>query len=221
MKRLAILGVISLAGLVSQTSNAAVVSNYDTLSTIGASPTALTFTVGDNIINARLLPTPASDSRFFSFTVASGYQLSSITLDAYSSAPLTSGSATAGGIAFFGIKQGLTITPDTTNPSSVDGFALLGTSTDTSTKATYGVDSTLVGQDLFTSLIASGARTGTTLTNSLGSGDYTVWLRESKTNDDFSLTFKVTSVPVPATVWLMGSALLGLVGFNKRRIKSF
>jgi hypothetical protein len=78
-----------------------------------------------------------------------------------------------------------------------------------------------VGQDLFPSLIASGARTGTTLTNFLGSGDYTVWLRESKTNDDFSLTFKVTSVPVPAAFWLMGSALLGLVGFNKRRIKSF
>ncbi len=60
MKRLAILGVISLAGLVSQTSNAAVVSNYDTLSTIGASPTALIFAVGDNIINARLLPTSSA-----------------------------------------------------------------------------------------------------------------------------------------------------------------
>ncbi len=34
--------------------------------------------------------------------------------------------------------------------------------------------------------------------------------------DDLDLT-KVSSVPVPAAVWLFGSALLGLIGFTKRK----
>ena len=42
-------------------------------------------------------------------------------------------------------------------------------------------------------------------------GSETVWL------DDINIKLHVSAVPVPAAVWLFGSALLGLIGFGKRR----
>ena len=35
--------------------------------------------------------------------------------------------------------------------------------------------------------------------------------------DYYELVFSPVPVPVPAAVWLFGSALLGLAGFSKRR----
>jgi hypothetical protein len=215
MKKLVYIGLFSLATLFSQSSNASVACNYCSLSTDGSNPTSLNFVVGDNLINSLLLPVPTADSRFFSFNIANGFQLSSITLDAFTYVPVSPLAPTATGVAFFGLKQGASITPSTVNPSAVDGYALLGAPV--SSTPINGVIPTNVGQDLFPSLIASGAFTGTTLSSSLGAGNYTVWLRESRTIDVLSLNFKVTAVPVPAAIWLMGSALLGFVGFNKRR----
>jgi len=215
MKKLVFISVFSLATVFSQSSGASVACNYCSLSTDGSNPTALNFSVGDNLINSLLLPVPAADSRFFSFSIANGFQLSGITLDAFTYVPLSPIAPIATGVAFFGLKQGTSITPSNVNPAAVDGYALLGAPV--SGTPINGVTPTNIGQDLFPSLIASGAFTGTTLSSNLGAGNYTVWLRESRTIDVLSLNFKVTAVPVPAAIWLMGSALLGFVGFNKRR----
>lgn len=39
-------------------------------------------------------------------------------------------------------------------------------------------------------------------------------------NNTTSFTYSVPSVPVPAAVWLFGSALMGLVGVSRRKAKS-
>ncbi len=215
MKKLAILGVISVTGLFSQITNASVACDYCLLSTSGSSPTSLNFAAGDNTINTLLLPVPAADSRFFSFSIDNGFELTSITLDAFTYVAVSPSAPIATGVAFFGIKQGNSITPSTTNPTAVDGYALLGAPV--SSTPINGVIPTNVGEDLFPSLVASSSLIGSNLSSSLGAGDYTVWLRESRTIDVFTLNFKVTPVPAPAAFWLMGSALLGVGGLMRRR----
>jgi len=43
-------------------------------------------------------------------------------------------------------------------------------------------------------------------TNGVGSGDF------------IQLTLEVTSVPIPTTVWLFGSGLIGLIGIARRKV---
>jgi len=209
MKKTILTASITLLALFSNLSTASI-----DLSTSGFNPTQLTFSVGDNRVEARLDPTQGADSRFFTFNIANGYLLNSIQLEAFSYSQIAS-NPIATGVAFFGLKQGVSITPSTSNPAAVDGYALLGAPI--SSTPINNVIPTNIGEDLFPSLIATGAYTGTTLPSALGAGDYTVWLRESRTIDVFSLNFKVAAVPVPGAVWLMGSVLVGFVGLGKRR----
>jgi hypothetical protein len=53
------------------------------------------------------------------------------------------------------------------------------------------------------------------LSGTIGSGNYEFYIRNAaSSNADFSLT--VSSVPIPATVWLLGSGLLGLAGLRRK-----
>lgn len=204
-----LVGVLLLATL-SNTASAAVLD----LSTDGSNPTPLSFSAGDNVVDVRLDPSAGADSRFFTFDIAVGYQLNSIRLQAFTFSQIGS-NPTATGVAFFGLKQGTTITPSVVDPAAVDGYALLGAPVGTT--PINGVIPTNVGEDVFPSLIATGAFTGTQLPSALGAGSYTVWLRESRTLDTFSLNFKIAAVPLPGAAWLMGSVLLGLIGWKNRR----
>lgn len=202
-------GVLLLASL----SNAVGAAVLD-LSTDGSNPTPLSFSAGDNVVDVKLDPSAGADSRFFRFDIGAGYRLTSIQLQAFTFSQI-GGNPTATGVAFFGLKQGTTITPSVVDPSAVDGYALLGAPVGTT--PINGVIPTNVGEDVFPSLIATGAFTGTQLPATLGVGSYTVWLRESRTMDTFSLNFNVAAVPLPGAAWLMGSVLLGLVGWGNRR----
>jgi hypothetical protein len=58
----------------------------------------------------------------------------------------------------------------------------------------------------------------TQFTPPLPAGEYTFWIQELSAERLFyELDFQVTPVPVPAALWLFGSALAGLVGFGRRR----
>ena len=48
----------------------------------------------------------------------------------------------------------------------------------------------------------------------IGFGEYTLNLNGPNSYDG---TFEVSSVPVPAAVWLFGSGLLGLIGVARRK----
>jgi hypothetical protein len=213
MKKLIITAGFSLLALYSQVSASAVVCDLCSLSNSGSSPTALIFAAGDNIVKAKLDPSAGADSRFFSFNIADGYRLDSILLEAFSYVQIAS-NPTATGVAFFGLKQGVGISPSTNNPAVVDGYALLGAPV--APNPINGVIPTDVGEDVLPSLVATGVITRTQLPNALLAGTYTVWLRENRTIDEFSLNFKVSQVPLPATAWLMGSVLLGFAARGRR-----
>ena len=202
--------IFSLFALLSNIASGAVLN----LSNNGANPTQLNFTAGENIVEVRLDPTSGADSRFFTFNIANGYQLDTIQLDAFSYTQIAS-NPIATGVAFFGLKKGTTISPNNNNPTVVDGYALLGKPVNNN--PINGVIPTDVGGNVYTSLIATGAFTGNQLPNALGTGAYTVWLRESRTIDEFSLNFKVAAVPLPGAVWLMGSVLMTFWGCGIRK----
>lgn len=202
MKKIALTTSLALCISAPLVSNAAVLCDNCTLSTSAAAPTAYTFAAGDNHINVKLQPQPTggnpaattaiADARYFSFTIPSGFGITEIKLESFSSTQVAQ-VATANSTAFFGIKAGSPITPSVADPSVVDGYALLGTTA----SFANGVDSTLVGQSLFPSFFVSSAITGKNFTERLVAGTtYYVWLRESRTADTLSLNFKVTPAPI-------------------------
>jgi hypothetical protein len=54
----------------------------------------------------------------------------------------------------------------------------------------------------------------------LASGDHTIRVAVASALEGGQLNIKVNSVPVPAAIWLFGSALMGLAGFSSRKTKS-
>lgn len=65
------------------------------------------------------------------------------------------------------------------------------------------------------------AGTATLTLNNLAAGKYIVFIGGNSdtptTNDTYMANISVSAVPVPAAVWLMGSAMLGLVGIGRKR----
>jgi hypothetical protein len=219
MKLSTSVAAVTMLASLSWQAQAGVLCNYCALSTSAAAPTPFMLGVGSNIFNVLLSPTvnptdstrATADSRYFSFSVAADTRVTAINLDSFMFAKVGD-VAVANGLAFFGIKAGTPISPSTTDPTVVNGYALLGNAPG----FVNGVNATLVGQDLFPGLIASGAITGTVMSNYLSAGDYFVWLRDSRTQDDLSLNFEVA--PEPAAAGLMGAALsLLAVGSRLRK----
>jgi len=63
--------------------------------------------------------------------------------------------------------------------------------------------------------------TATLTLNNLAAGQYIVFIGGNSdtptTNDTYLANISVSAVPVPAAVWLMGSAMLGLVGVRRKQ----
>lgn len=76
---------------------------------------------------------------------------------------------------------------------------------------------TYQGED---STTVSGGTASLTL-NNLAAGKYIVFIGgnsdTSTANDTYTANITVSSVPVPAAAWLMGSAILGLVGVSRKK----
>lgn len=123
------------------------------------------------------------------------------------------------------IPDGGTLTLDLT--SLFSGINILGFSFSMSGLATNGNRETIVGQ-------SSSPASGATWANFTGTTGYVGVLSQSNEfftsitftknkdgADDFTISnfhyATAAPVPVPAAVWLMGSALLGLVGIGRRK----
>lgn len=162
--------------------------NDGDLSDDGNAPTFISFTDEHNIIEGTMgFDGFSLDYDIWTFTIASGYELSAIDLVSYS-APANTNS-------FMAIALGGTI--DTGDTSLHLSNALF-------TQDLGGP------ADLLSSLEAGPEFGGLGFTGTLGAGTYTFWVREASVEVDYCIDFVVTPVPVPEP----GSALLiGLASF--------
>ena len=134
----------------------------------------------------------SNDLEYFTFTIAEGYELVSLVLDAFETEPVSN-------LGFIGVAAGAVFPtpPDSPDPTTLLGYALPGVED--------------VGNDI---LQAIGAGPGSEqFTGPLGAGTYTFWAQETgPSTDNWDLNFVVTEVPAPGAV-----ALLGISGLVTRR----
>ena len=153
-------------------------------------PTSL-FTKGVN--NHVIFETSTGDDReFFTFTIASGFELSAIILDEFATEPESN-------LGFISINQGsvLPFDPDAPNVTQLLGYYLPGTDD--------------VGNDILQLMGQGGGSQG--FSGPLAAGTYTFWAQETAPSVDmWDLNFVVTEVPAPGAL-----ALLGLAGFAGKR----
>jgi len=188
---------IALAMACSLSAQAAVVYDESVsgdLSSDNLNPTAIILAAGDNIISGSVVAAPG-DRDFWTVTIASGQSLDAIIFDEFNSAEDRS---------FFAVEIGNQITA-LNSAASLLGSALVGA----------GVGASQ-GDDILDNLGAAPFG-GAGFTGSLGPGTYTFWFQETAASVDYSLNFQVSEVPVPAAVWLFGSALVGLAGVKRRK----
>lgn len=165
------------------------------LSADAAAPTAISIVSGSNIIIGANSIQGSLGRDIFEITLASGQQLDSIILDAYT--------GPAGGGSFFAVQAGSGIS--TGSAAAQLGQALIGTASGNS-----------VGDNVLDDLGLAGFG-GSGFTGSLTAGTYTFWFQETAGLTEYQFDLQVSEVPLPAAAWLFGSALLGLMGVARRK----
>jgi hypothetical protein len=211
---------LAFAGALVATTSIVHATNYDEVVSgdLSNNPAATTnigpLTPGSNRISGTTIPSgtfdPNShsysilDNDYVTFTVPTGYALSSLFLDTDSIIQSTDR-------LFLGIAQGSTVSvdPSFTSASGLLGWTLVGES--------------MVSGNLLPALGVSApanfpAITGATgFTGPLASGQYTLWILDgdSPVAYDFKLNL-VPAVPEPAS-WAMMLAGIALTGFSLRR----
>jgi hypothetical protein len=160
--------------------------NYDEtvngeLSDDRLNPTGLTFATGTNTLS---MSTQSGDRDYFTFTVPSGWNLSSIFHQTYESTDFR---------GFIGFQSGITLTepPTGTNAINLLGYTL------------FGVDT--VGTEIIDDLAASGSEipAATGFVAPLPAGDYTFWMQQTGGLSTYSFNFTITPVPEPEQWALM------------------
>ncbi len=169
------------------------------LANLGATPTAVSFGLGSNVIRGTTGRDAAGvvDRDYFTFTVAAGWQLETLTV--------LPGSTFLGGAAasFIGMQVGPVMTVD---PDSGSATGLLGW---------WLYNENDIGNDILQQMGSSPGAVG--YTGALPAGTYTVWVQETGTGvAAYGFDFAVTQVPEPATALLMLAGVAGL-GLGLRR----
>lgn len=194
------LSIALLAGLTA-TANAQIVFDdaSGNASSNGASPTALTFNLGSNIVNGTVT-TPANTRNFYTFTIGASEELTAINLDSLN--VTTAAGAPSSDPGFFALVEG-----DTASIPGA-GFANLG-------GGLFAPGN--VGIDLLS--IANPQSTGGTgLPAVIGAGDYTFVIQQTGSEvSNFSLDFQVSAAAVPEPTSGILLAGLGLAGLARRR----
>ena len=142
-----------------------------------------------------------SDRDYFSFNVPVGYQVVAINVLAG-----TIGGGT--GVSFFGIDSGLSFLDPTSTPNATLAASLLG-------YTLYGANN--VGSSILPALASSKSSSPPAQGfNSLGPGNYSIWIQEGSTGT-FPYGFDIViAAPEPAT-WLLCFVGLAAIVLGTRR----
>ncbi|MEM7401844.1 MAG: hypothetical protein AAF304_07850 [Pseudomonadota bacterium] len=164
------------------------------LSGVFSAPALLSVSVGPNTVigqvgnNGNTGAVGGQDADYFTFTVPVNFLLNSITVDSY----MFTGDAGEDG-SFFGYVAGNSFTGQ--GSGSIDGFEIIDES-----------DGEILDNLLSFDPISV-----------LSAGDYAFWVQETGNSIvDYQITFGIVPVPVPAAIWLFGSAIFGLIGLRKK-----
>jgi len=172
------------------------------LSNSGLTPTALSFSSGSNQVSGTTGNSNGFDRDYFTFTVPSGNQLTSIIESA--------GTSVGGIVSFIGIQAGPQVTVP---PTATDATGLLGWTH-------YGGVS--ANTDILPDMsVAQQGSSG--FTRPLGPGVYSIWIQDFNAGS-FSYSFNFTlapaaAVPEPQTyaTTLGAMGLLVLLGWRRNR----
>ncbi|MEO0423652.1 MAG: VPLPA-CTERM sorting domain-containing protein [Pseudomonadota bacterium] len=162
-------------------------------------PTPLSFSVGSNIITGSVSAGEGDTRDFITFTIADGQVLTALLQLEY----VDGDTGGPGNRGFHAINEGET--------SFIPGG-------DTSDLFLGGdhLDPLDPGTDLL-AILATAPLAGVGFDTPLGPGTYSYVVQQTgPQNSAYSLDFQVAAVPLPAGVWLIASALMGLVGFRRR-----
>jgi hypothetical protein len=174
------------------------------LSNDGNAPTFLTFSDGHNIVEGSMgLVSPGNiDADIWTFTIASGYEVSAINLVTYNGTNPTFPNG-----HWMAIANGSTI--DTGDASTHLSNGLWREETDGLGNTNTNLLAILQNGPEFGSGLA-------TLTGNLQAGTYTFWVQETASFvNQYCIDFVVTPVPEPGSALLLGAA--SFLGLRRRR----
>lgn len=156
------------------------------------------------------------------FYIALLFAFSSLSMQAASAATLTLGNFIGGSVVS---ASGSSVSGTATGaPTPFFGLPISSWSLTVSDTAT--VDFALTGTTSFVSFVAGNGSVLPFNTSSfstlLTAGTYLFSILSSAVNQPYTLTISTASsaVPVPAAVWLFGSAFLGMIGLVRRKSQS-
>lgn len=169
------------------------------LANLGATPTAVGFGLGSNVVRGTTGRDSGGvvDRDYFTFTLAPGWQIDTITV--LPGTTFLGGS----GVSFIGMQVGPVMTVD---PNSGSATGLLGW---------WLYNENDIGVDILQQMGASPGAVG--FSGALPAGTYTVWVQETGTGvANYGFDFSVTAVPEPASVLLMLAGVAGLAALRRR-----
>ncbi len=167
------------------------------LSSDGASPTPVVFSLGQNVVGGRIGQASENpiDADIFTFTIAAGFELISIEVLTYDSSGF-----------------------------SASFFAISGSGTINRQDQALHLSNILIsGPGEILPDLAAGSYSGGVLglTSPLGPGAYTVWFQETaSTSIDYEIGYTVSPVPEPTTALLAIVACASLGALRRRKLNT-
>lgn len=172
------------------------------LANSGSTPTTVSFALGSNLVSGTTgRVAGVVDRDYFTFTLATGWQLDTLTV--------LPGTAALGisGLSFIAVQAGPRVT---VNPTGGSAAGLLGW-------AHYGEND--VGTDILQIMGFGGGATG--FFGAVPAGSYAIWIQDTGTGvANYRLDFGVSAVPEPAAALMLLAGVAVLAGVAGQRPRS-